>query len=88
VPVQLAGNTFSGTSEIVDPPSCVAPGGGASPPPPSISPDGSIISGGTGSPQTAVSPPIAVPAARERLAELNRQYLDLPDWYCDIVAGK
>jgi len=28
VPVQLEGDTFTGLSEIVDPPSCIAAGGG------------------------------------------------------------
>ena len=69
VPVQLAGNAFSGTSEIVDPPSCVAPGGGASPPPPPLSPDGSIISAGAGSLQTTDGTWTFGPAAANRPGE-------------------
>jgi hypothetical protein len=68
VPVQLAGNTFSGISEIVDPPSCVAPGA-PPPPPPPLSPDGSIISGGTGSLQTTDGTWTFGPAAANRPGE-------------------
>jgi FkbM family methyltransferase len=35
-----------------------------------------------------LSRPIAVPAACQRLAELYRQHVEDPDWYCDIVARK